>query len=142
MAKQTRASTRARMAASRTQADAPALVANPDRIRLDVAPVVRPETTVILYGVFNDAQRLDELAEGGEMNPWIAEKLKEPIFQTETAGEAKREQNRINRYRFENPAEMIIGPAMLREQTVTRTEWTTITGADWDEIDDGTRPNG
>lgn len=117
-------------------------VANPARTRLEEDIVLTPLDVVILYGVFNDEKRMDELVEAGEMHPLIVDKMKEPLFLTEVAGEAKREERRINRYRFENPVDSMLGPAQLREQTVTRTPWVQITGQDYEDIDDGTRPNG
>lgn len=117
-------------------------VANPRRTRLTEDIVLRPVNQVILYGVFNNEKRIDELVEASEMHPLIADKMKEALFLSEVAGEAKREERRLNRYRFENPVDSMLGPAELREQTVARTEWATITGQDYEDIDDGTRPNG
>lgn len=132
--------------ASSTQIDVPAAspttVANPERTRLHDSFQLIPLDVVTLYGVFNDENRIDELVQSGVMHAGIAEKMKEPLFLSEVAGEAKREQNRLNHYRFQNPTDSLLGPTELREQTVTRTPWDAVTGADWDEIDDGTRANG
>lgn len=120
-------------------------VANPARTRLESAPVpleVTPLDVVIQYGVFNDQVRMTELVDAGTMHALMADRMMEPLFRTEVAGEAKREQRRLNRYRMEDPVNSMLGPALLREQTVTRTPWTTITGQDYEDIDDGTRPNG
>lgn len=128
------------------QIDIPAtLVANPARTRLDEAPVqvvVRPLEVTVLYGVFNNEKRMDELVQAGAMHPLIVDKMKEPLFLSEVDGEAKREERRINRYRFENPEDALLGPVELRKQTVTRTQWEDITGQEYADIDDGTRPNG
>lgn len=146
-----RPSSRARTAAARpkqfmtttAQIEIPATpVANPERTRFNDSFTLIPLDVVTLYGVFNNADRLQQLVDAGEMHPLMMDKMLEPLFTTEVAGEAKRETNRINRYRMEDPVNSKLGPAILREQTVTRTAWEDITGADFDEIDDGTRPNG
>src|SRR5688572_23630963 len=101
-----------------------------------------PET-VDEWGVFNDPDFWGPKFASGEMHEELREVvLERPLFVSETAGEAKRYQQFFTLQRTEHGQLDFAGPLVLRTQRVVRHPWRTVTGAEWDEIDDGRRPSG
>lgn len=112
-------------------------VANPDRTQIQAVEL--PETTTE-YVVVNDPDAVDAYrrVDGTQIPDVLRERLKEPLFYSELPGPAKRFQKWTN----ETSPRDTFGPAVLRTREVTRAPWRTITGTEWDGIDDGRKANG
>lgn len=115
-----------------------AMTANPERVQMQTTPPVHYITTE--YVVVNDPAVIDAFIrnDGSPIPEALKELLKEPLFVNELPGPAKRFQLWTNE--LEPTREL--GPVILCTRTVSRTPYRTITGAEWDAIDEGRRANG
>lgn len=95
------------------------------------------------YGVFNDPEFFDPKFDSGEIHPALREKiLEEPLWASTVAGAAKRFMLWTNEEREKHGLHHENGFTILRVQTVTRTPYRDVKGAELDAIDEGRRPNG
>lgn len=104
----------------------------------DESPAVRQE-----WAVFNDPAFLLPRFERGEIHPALREKLlDEPLHVLAVEGTGARVTKWINETRQQHGKLATEGPAILRTRTVTTSAWRTIEGQEFEDIDDGRRPNG
>lgn len=108
---------------------------------MDTEPVVEE-----VWAVFNDPALFEPRFASGQLHPMLREQLLEtPLFSSSLPGAAKRFMNWTNTERAEKGGPDAIardGYAILRHQTITRSAWRTVEGAELDAIEDGRRPNG
>lgn len=98
------------------------------------------------WGVFNDPAYFEPRFADGQLHGLLREQLLEtPLFQAPLPGPAKRFAEWTNRERFERGGPDRIaqdGLVVVRTRTITKTAWRTISGVEYEQIDDGRRPNG
>ena len=99
-------------------------------------------TTEELWIVVNDEEFLEPRFASGEIHPLLREKIMEPMYFSPIPGPAKRYMLWTNEGRANSGAFIKEGWAVLKVQTVARTPFRTVTGAELEEIDEGRRPNG
>ena len=112
---------------------------------INAAQTLKPGEAVTSqeWGVFNDPDFWKPKFDAGEIHADLREKIiDEPLFTSPIPGPAKRYQEYYNKQREEFNQVETAGYTVLRVQTVTREPWRTVSGQEWDDIDDGKRPNG
>lgn len=109
---------------------------------LKATPPAGVNVTETWYAVFNDPERIQEQVDLG-LPEELADKLREPLHQTQAVAAAKRYLLWTNENRDANP-ELLArsGYALLRTQDVTVTPWRTIEGDELAAIDEGRRAYG
>jgi hypothetical protein len=102
------------------------------------APSVRQE-----WAVFNDPDFLEPRLADGTIHPALRELLLDnPLHVLDVAGTGARVTKWINEGRQQHGKLATEGPAILRTRTVTTSPWRTIEGQEFEDIDDGRKPNG
>lgn len=103
---------------------------------------MKPEV-VEEWAVFNDPAFWEPKFASGEVHPELRENILErPLWSTELPGAAKRYQQYYNDQRKEFGQLATAGPVILRVQRITKEPWRTVEGQEWEDIDDGRKPNG
>lgn len=101
-------------------------------------PVVEEE-----WGVFNDPDFFEPKFAKGEVDENLRELiLDRPLWTSPIPGPAKRYQQYFNDQRRDFGQLPTAGPVILRVQKIVREPWRTVTGAEYDAIDDGKAPSG
>lgn len=95
------------------------------------------------WGIFNDPEFWEPKFASGEMHEELREVILErPLWTSPLPGPAKRYQEYNNQQRIDLGQVAMAGPLVLKVQRVTREKWRTVSGQEWEDIDDGRRPNG
>lgn len=113
-----------------------------DLLKFATQPV-EPPLVQELWGIFNDPQFFEPRFADGTIHPMLREKLlEEPLWTSDMPGPAKRFVEWQNRDRTEQGRIEREGPVILRVQEVIRKPWRTVTGQEYNDINDGRAPSG